>query len=364
MKRIFHIFAAIVATTVAVSSCNKDESKAVLELKSVTATEFTSDGGLGTALFECGGAVLNATSSAPDWLRVSVANSAVLFSVFSHTGDSPRSAVITVSAEGVPSVDITVNQSAFKGIVVSSESLSFSDTERSSLALVHCTCDYEVAIRENPDNIFSFAKGESGVTFSVSRSQGRKSYTGRAVITPSDKSIEPVYITLNLARKSDWYYLLGTWKVAKNTDATADRSDFIFSSQSPLESFEVAIQKDELVSRPFTAEFVDGKVRIGIQGFSIDSEANRYYSIHYNGCTVTNPSAWYIFSAAGAAAWDAEPVFDENSRTVTLSFSTANLGNGNVPKQLNIWWSTGRYFGFTSKIVSYTDLVLTKEYTE
>ncbi len=364
MKRIFHIFTVAAVALIAASSCNKEEAQAVLELKSVTATEFTSEGGLGTAQFECGGASLTATSSNPDWLRVSVANSAVLFNVFSYTGDSPRSAVITVSAEGVPSVDITITQAAFSGIVLSTTTVNLSDSETSVLSLVHCTSDYTVSIQENPDNIFSATKGESGVTFSVNRAQGRKAYTGRAVITPSDKSIDPVYVTLNLQKKSDWYYLLGTWKVAKNIDDTADKSDFVFSAQSPLESFSVAIQKGELADRPFTAEFVDGKVRIGIQGFSIDSAANKYYSIHYNGSTTNSPSGWFIFSSVGAAAWDAEPVFDESSHTITLSFMKAELGNTNVPKQLNIWWSTGKYFGFTSKIVSYTDLVLTKEYTE
>lgn len=115
---------------------------------------------------------------------------------------------------------------------------------------------------------------------------------------------------------------------------------------------------------PFSAQLVDGKVRIGIQGFGKDEAANKYYSVHFNGPTSSNPSGFYIFSTEGRAAWDAEPVFDDVNHTVTLSFENAKLNSNDIPQQLNIWWSRDRFFAFTTRIVAYQQLVLTKEYTE
>lgn len=109
---------------------------------------------------------------------------------------------------------------------------------------------------------------------------------------------------------------------------------------------------------------MDGKVRIGIQGFGKDEAANKYYSVHFNGPTSSNPSGFYIFSTEGRAAWDAEPVFDDVNHTVTLSFENAKLNSNDIPQQLNIWWSRDRFFAFTTRIVAYQQLVLTKEYSE
>lgn len=345
-------------------SCGQDDSVTEIELKSVSATSFDAAGGFGTAEVEAGGLELKAESSAPEWLRVSVAGSSVLFNVFSYTGDTERTADIAISAEGCSPVKFSVTQSAFNGIIISESSLQFSDSDQKLQTLVKCTSDFSVEIPENPDDIFSFEKSASGVTFIVNKAQSRREFSGRAVITPSDKSISPVYVTLTLPKKPDWYYLLGTWKVARNTEDGGDKSDFVFTTEKAFESFSVAVQKDELKNYPFSAQLVDGKVRIGIQGFGIDEAANKYYSVHFNGPTSSNPLAFYIFSTEGRAAWDAEPVFDDVNHTVTLSFENAKLNNNDIPQQMNIWWSRGKFFAFTTPIVKYQQLVLTKEYTE
>lgn len=85
-------------------SCSKDNSVTEIELKSVSPVSFNAEGGFGTAVVEAGGLALKAESSAPDWLRVNVAGSSVLFNVFSYTGDTERTADITISAEGCASV--------------------------------------------------------------------------------------------------------------------------------------------------------------------------------------------------------------------------------------------------------------------
>lgn len=242
MKKLISII-ALAAVLFCGLSCSKDNSVPEIELKSVSATSFDAAGGFGTAVVETGGLKLTAGSSAPDWLRVSVAGSSVLFNVFSYTGDTERTADITINAEGSNSVSFSVKQSPFKGIIISESSLEFSDSEQKLQTLVKCTSDFSVEIPENPDGVFSFEKSASGVTFIVSKAQSRRAFSGRAIITPSDKSIEPVYVTLALPKKPDWYYLLGTWKVAKNADECGDKSDFVFATEKMYESFSVTVQK-------------------------------------------------------------------------------------------------------------------------
>ena len=176
-----HVFSALVLAAIlfAAGACNKVQDESILQLKSISETSFTSEGGLGSAEIEAN-VPFAAESSAPEWLRVSTAKSSVLFNVFSYTGDSERTAVVTVRAEGVEAVSFTVTQSAFHGIIVSETNLSFSDSEKQLQSLVKCTSDYEVTLPENPENIFSFTKSESGVTFAVSRAQSRKAFSGRA----------------------------------------------------------------------------------------------------------------------------------------------------------------------------------------
>ena len=202
-----------------------------------------------------------------------------------------------------------VRQSAFEGIIVSKENLNFSDSEKSILTLVSSTSAYSVEIKENPGNIFSFTTDESGVTFTVNRSQNRQNHSGRASIIPENPDIAPIYINLNLPKKDDYHYLSGIWTVAQNTDASGDKSDFVFTPAIPLASFNVTVQKAPLTDYPLTAEYIQGKVRIGIQGIGIDKATDTYYNIHFNGGTSDNPNGTYIFSTPGSAAWDAVPEF-------------------------------------------------------
>lgn len=81
MKKLISII-ALAAVLFCGLSCSKDNSVPEIELKSVSATSFDAAGGFGTAVVETGGLKLTAESSAPDWLRVSVAGSSVLFNVF------------------------------------------------------------------------------------------------------------------------------------------------------------------------------------------------------------------------------------------------------------------------------------------
>lgn len=336
-----------------------------ITISTITEQNFTCEGGFGSAsLVVTGNPVIEATSSAPEWLRVSTAEPGkVLFNVFANEGDIERQASITVSAEGVKPVSFGVTQQAFSGIMVNTESVELTDLKPSVSIFVRCTSDYEVTFTQNPEGAFAMSKTESGVSFSAVRSQARTAYAGRAKITPSDTSIEPVYIDITLPKKSDYSYLLGTWKVSRNTDSSNDRSDFTFGELVPGESFSITIEREELKDLPFTAELTrEGKVRIGVQGFAADQAADRYYTIHFNGPSVSSPNSTFIYATEGKYAWDAEPVFNEETGVVTLSFSDAGITENNIPKQLNIWWSKGRYFAFTTKITSFEDLVLTKQY--
>lgn len=76
MRKLISII-ALAAVLFCGLSCSKDNSVPEIELKSVSATSFDAAGGFGTAVVETGGLKLTAGSSAPDWLRVSVAGSPV-----------------------------------------------------------------------------------------------------------------------------------------------------------------------------------------------------------------------------------------------------------------------------------------------
>lgn len=348
------------------ASCSKqDNSVSSITISTITEQNFTCKGGFGSAtLVVTGDPVVEAVSSAPEWLRVSMSEpDKVLFNVFANEGDIERKASITVSAEGVAPVSFDITQQAFNGIMVNTETVELTDIKPDGSVLVRCTSDYEVAFTQNPDGAFELTKTESGISFSAVKPQSRTAYIGRAVIMPSDTDIEPVYIDITLPKKSDYSYLLGTWTVSRNTDLSNDKSDFTFKELVPGQSFSVTIQREELKDLPFTAELTkEGKVRIGVQGFAADQAADRYYTIHFNGPSVSNPNATFIYATEGRYAWDAEPLFNEETGTVTLSFSDAGITPNNIPKQLNIWWSKGRYFAFTTKITSFEDLVLTKQY--
>lgn len=330
-----------------------------IEFGNISSVEFDAAGGLGTAEILGGGNGITAVSSEPDWLRVEMEQSEVRFNVFCNMGGE-RSAEITVTAEGSNEISFSVTQAAFRGLVVSHKSLEFSDSEKSLQVLVRCDSDYDVSIPENPGEVFSFVKGEAGVTFTVGKSQGRHILSGKAVITPTDNTISPFEISLFQDRKEDWYYLLGEWTVSGDSSIKS----VTLSEDTHLKSFFLTINTEELSAYKIKAPLSeDGKVLIAAQGFG--ENGGDFYSIHYNGGSTNNPSGWYIW-IDGSVAWGAVPVFDDEAHTVKLTFSDAKTNASAIPSQFNLWRCQGAFFNFGSgtPIVQCTKLVLTKEYID
>lgn len=345
-------------------SCSKEKGSAVFSIKSISQTEFDCSGGFGAAEIETSGATISASSSAPEWLRVSVADEKVLYSVFPNTQSEARSGRISVSSTSGGEASFEISQSAFKGVLCSASSIEFSQSPSSRTVEVICSGEFSASLGENPQGTFSLSRNGALISIATSAAQTREETVGRLDIVPEDPSIEPLHLTLTLKAGSDYSYLLGLWEVARNTDGSADKSSFVFEQLVKDESYLVRVQKGELADYPFTAEFIDGKVRIGVQGFGVDASLGRYYSIHFNGPTTSSPTGTYIFATPGADAWEATPVFDEDTGSVTLSFDDAGITTGHIPQQMNLWWSSGKYFAFTTKLVSYQDLVLRKTYLE
>ncbi len=325
----------------------------------ISSADFDASGGLGTAEIMGGATRITASSSEPDWLRVEAGQSEVSFNVFCNMGGE-RSAEITVAAEGGNEISFTVRQTAFRGLVVSHRTLSFSDAEKSLPVFVRCDSDYDVAITENPGNVFSFVKGETGVTFTVSRPQGRHVLEGRAVITPTDNTIAPFEVSLFQDRKEDWYYLLGDWTVSGDSSLQS----VTLSEDVHLKSFFLTLNTEELSAYRIKAPLSeDGKVLIAAQGFAEDGD--NFYSIHYNGHSINSPSGWFIWIDE-SVAWGAKPVFDDDAHTVTLTFTDAKTHAVALPSQFNLWRCGGAFFNFSSGVplVQCTELILKKDYID
>ena len=105
-------------------ACSKQTSPEALQLKSVSAETFTSDGGIGT--IEVNRKDVQVESTQPDWLKVSAFESTILFNVWSNSSAQERTGNVIISAEGSPDLSVTVSQSAFYGITVTPTSLEFS----------------------------------------------------------------------------------------------------------------------------------------------------------------------------------------------------------------------------------------------
>ncbi len=325
----------------------------------ISSVNFDAAGGLGTAEIMGGGTRLTATSSEPDWLRVEAGQSEISFNVFCNMGGE-RSAEITVAAEGGNEISFTVRQAAYKGLVVSHRALSFSDAEKSLIVWVRCDSDYDVAITKNPDNAFSFVKGETGVTFTTGKPQGRHVLEGKAVITPTDNTIAPSEVSLFQDRKEDWFYLLGEWTVSGGSSLKS----VTLSEDTHLKSFFLTINTEELSAYKIKAPLSeDGRVLIAAQGFGQDGD--NFYSIHYNGGSTNNPSGWYIWIDE-SVSWGAVPVFDDDAHTVTLTFADAKTNASAIPSQFNLWRCKDSFFNFGSgtPLVQANNLVLTRNYTD
>lgn len=348
--------------------CNKKEDTITkITLQSITEDTFTYKGGLGSIVAESGGAVITATSSNPDWCRVQVLESTVLFNITSYTGNSDRAATITIEAGVLEPLVVEITQSKFTGLIVSPTTLTFSDTERTLLATVTASSEYTVTLTENPNSTFSFTKTESGVQFAVSKAPGRTDVSGRAVLTPNDGG-ESVIITLILPRKSVYDHLIGTWATVGTcsiwSECASTNYSFTFSVKESQSSYYVTIDQPLLgTARRLTIKYVNGKLTIPC-GQELGNNGSDFVTLHYNG--TLNGSGSYILTSAGQVAWGAEPVFDESAGTITLTFTDNGHGKSYVATTLAIWSCTGSYFNFQSGavVVGYNTLTLTKTYNE
>lgn len=337
-------------------ACSKQSSPEALELKSVSAETFTSNGGVGT--IEVNRKDIQVESTQPDWLKVSVFESTILFNVWSNSSDQERTGSVLIRAEGSPDLSVTVSQAAFHGINVTPTSLTFSDDFSELSVAVVASGDFTVDFTENPGNIFSYTvENEHMVKFAVSRAQGRESFSGRAVITPSDGA-DPVVVSLYLPKKSVYDYLLGTWEVASN--AAQYTYSMTFRVKESQSSYYVYVDAPGLKAFPFVAEFVNGNVKIST-GQELGTDGTTYYTLHFNG--PMNGSGNYILSTPGRVAVEAVPIFDEGAGKISLTFTDNGQGKEYTARDM-VFWCAKRYWGFESMIAQYTNLTLKKSYVE
>ncbi|MDE6779299.1 MAG: hypothetical protein K2J51_07535 [Alistipes sp.] len=358
MKRFLLLSVACLSVCALLFGCEKDDTPAEVRLKSITQDTFTYRGGLGSAVVETGGATVSATSSEPDWCRVQVLESTVLFNIISYTGEEDRSAVITIEAGNLTPMTLRITQTRFFGLVVMPTTLIFSDTERTLSVEVSASEDYEVRFSENPNNTFGFTKEISGVTFTANKAPGRTDVSGRAVLTPTDGG-DPVIVSLLLPQRTVYDYLVGTW------EASSGGYSFTFTKKEEQQSYNIVINHPSLgADYPITGEFVNGKVQIQC-GQELGFNGSKYISLHYNG--PINGQGTYIFTGKNAVAWGAEPEFNEAAKTIKLHLADNGQGRQNVAMFMAIWGCADSYFNFgggSSIIVYEGSLDLVKSYTE
>lgn len=356
-----HYLLLLLASLAMLTGCEKDDDPTSVSLRSITREKFDYKGGLASAVVDAGGRNITAESS-ETWCRTAVIGSTVNLNVLAYTGDRERTATVTVKAEGLAPLLISVVQDKFRGLVVTPTTLIFSDTDRTLSAAVTCSGTYEVKLTENPNDAFSFSKSEDGtsISFTSNKASSRVEVKGRAELTPEEG--EPVIITLIQPKKSTYDFLLGTWNVTK-TDILAgsiqNLSSITFAVRENQYSYKVTINDPALKDYPFTAEFADGKVVIQT-GQELGSSGTKFYTLHFNGSQ--NGQGNYIWSQAGVVAWAAEPVFDESTGTIQLVFGDNGQGNGKVAKTLCFWENNDRYWSFTGQLCLTNALELSKNY--
>ena len=341
--------------------CSKDETVPVLKLQSITNDVFGYAGGLGTIVMDSGGADIMAESSDPDWLRVQVRKNTVLFNVAGYTGDAERKAVITVTSGDIAPVMVTISQSRFVGLSVLVRSVELTNDRREQIVEVVSSGQYTVKITDDPGNVFSFRKVDEGVCFSTSHSQGNVAVYARATLIPEEEAAESVDITLCIPEKSMYDYILGTWNVDNIDNDSA--ASVTFTARVKPDSFNMYVNAEGIQNYPVLATFVNGQVTIS-SGQELGVSGDRYFSLHFNG--PMNGSGTYIYTRPGYVAWAAEPVFDESSDRITLSFSDNGQGGSAQARTFAIWNCGGSYFNFGSgsPVVATDVLVLSRNYTE
>ena len=345
--------------------CSKTEVRNSIDIVSVSETSFSSEGGLGTIETETGGIAVEATSYAPQWLIVSTVRENVLFKILPNESPEERKGTISINAGKLKGTSVEISQQAYRGLRLSSSNVDFSEEVRQAEVKVECSCEYSIEFSENPDGCFNCVKTAEGLVLSTVKGPGRHAVTGRLHIRPEDSGIPAAALTLRLREKSVYDYLIGTWDASVSDES--ESRHFSFSRKKDQYTFNVEIDHPKMAGLPFTADWVNGKVRIYTgQECGYNNDENKYLSLHYNG--TKNGSGWYILQTAGQVAWDAEPVFDENAGTISLTFADSGINSEYSPALLTFWLCPDKYFNFygsgASKVISYSTLTLTKELTE
>ena len=297
-------------------------------------------------------------STQPDWLKVSVFESTILFNVWSNSSDQERTGSVLIRAEGSPDLSVTVSQAAFHGINVTPTSLTFSDTQQEQSVAVVASGEFSIEFTENPSEVFSYEVINNNlVKFSVSKAQGRESIAGRAIISLADES-ESAVISLYLPKKSVYDYLLGTWEVTNNS--AASRYPMTFKIKESQSSYFVYLDAPGIKDFPFVAEFINGNVKINTAQ-EMGNDGVTYYNMHFNG--PINGQGTYIFNTPGRVAVEAVPVFDEATGKISLTFTDNGQGMGSVARDM-VFWCGKKYWSFESQVAAYTNLTLQKSYVE
>lgn len=356
MRKIICLF--VIFTVIVSGGCTpENEAHQNLSLVEISQEAFTHEGGIGSIRVNRDDIVV--TSTEPDWLKIQVRESLILFNVYSNTRTQSRTAEIVVSAEGSQDLKISIAQSAFTGLVVTPSSLTFTDNVDELSVAVVASDDFTVTFTENPENVFQYTRDGNVLRFSTTKPQGRVAYNGRAVLTATDCD-QIVTISLSMPKKSVYDYLIGTWTVIRNTSAGGHSYSMRFTVKESLSSYNVYLEAPGISSYPFVAEFIDGKVKVST-GQKMGTDGTTYYNFHFNG--PQNGSGTYIYNSYGTVAMEAVPVFDEAAGKITLTFTDNGQGK---EKQARDWafWCGPNYWNFASVVAFYTDLELSKSYTD
>lgn len=378
MKRQFFLL-CLTAGIIGISGCRNDalEEAVSFSIGEPTRTEFTFQAGLGSVSLQVSGSVsVTAESSAPEWCRVAVYdNSTVVYNVDTNLSEEQRSATVTISADGFPSESFDIIQGPLAGLVVTPTELTFSDEETEISIEVIAACEYDIVEVENPDNTFSWEKSQDGsvITFS-SPLPGVYAQEGQVNLVPKLAEGETldgdgiVPVTLTLPRMGTYKLLLGEWNVDRF--ASDDLTSVTFEEDVYGETYKVYLNGIENIETlPLTVEYVadekeyeNGRVfiRTAQKLGQIDSY---YYNMHFNGTQNGGPTV--IFSSErDDIAWAAEPVLDDETRTVSLSFKDSGLGRGSIAVTFALWRGPSGYFDFKENIVMTDYFDISKGYPD
>lgn len=340
-----------------------DDSDGVsaLELGTPTKTEFDHRGGLGSVEAYAGTRALSAASSAPEWCRVTVFDRTVAFNVDGNRTAQSRTATITVSAEGLPAVQFDVTQDRLKGVLVAPTALTFSDDLLTIPVGVTASCGYRIEAADNPDETFSWTKSADGTVVEfTAKEPGLYAVTGDIRFIPEEG--EEAAIQLTQPRKPTYNFLLGEWEITR-CDAVADTTPtgVEFVQKEKGASYYLYFKGiPEIEQYPVEAEFKNGTVIIRTAQ-QLGNDGRNFYTLHYNG-TIGGSGNWIFNLPSHNVAWAAEPLFDNDHRRITLSFSDNGDGLDRVARTLAIFQCNNAYFQFGKQVIFTTSLDLATTY--